>query len=143
MAKLPWVFPGLRRPNFRFYKLTFSMRREVPGKILYVLIFLAIFYIYIGGMYDLVEKPLTIGSDQNNNPLLIFPGGTDRQFLLEGIVAGLLMFVGFGGLFLLDNAAKDPHDTQRAWKLMTVATVIVILAFLTLQRMLDVKQGNA
>ena len=142
MAKLPWIVPGIRRPNFRFYKLTFTIPREVPGRLFFIFIFLAIFYVYIGGVYDLVEKPLTIGSDANQNPLLIYPGGTDRQFLLEGVVAGILMFIGFGGLYLLDSAAKDPHDTQRAINFIVIGAFITFLALVILNRMIAIKQGK-
>ncbi len=140
--KLPWVVPGIRRPNFRFYRLTVSIPREVPSKLFILVVFLAIFYVYMGGVYDIVEKPLTIGSDTNGNPLLWYPGGIDRQFLLEGIVAALLMFIGFAGLYLMDSATKDPHDTQRAWKYMTIGSLLIILAMITLQRLIDVKLGN-
>ena len=142
MVKLPWVIPGIRRPNFRFYRLTFTLPREVPTKLFVLTLFLAIFYIYMGGVYDVVEKPLTIGSDQKGNPLLFYPGGIDRQFLLEGIVAALLMFVGFIGLYLMDSATHDPHDPNRAYKYMTVGSVLIVLAMIVLQRMIDLKQGK-
>ncbi len=138
-SSLPWVaIPGVKRPNFVFTKVSLSIPTKIPSNMVYFLVFLSIFYIYIGGVYDLVEDPLAFGGNANNEPLLIFPS-QDRQFLIEGIVAGLIMMLGAGGLYLMSQATKDPHDTSRASTYQSIGVILIVIAFFVLQNMYKCK----
>ena len=81
--------------------------------LLYFAIFASVFYVFAGGVYDFVEEPISRGADSNGNPILIYPD-RDRQFLIEGIVAAIIMFLGAGGLYMINQATTDPHNPQRA-----------------------------
>lgn len=136
---LPWV-PGLRKPKFVFYKIRFSIPRSIPVTYIYLIIYLSILYIYSGGVYDLVEKPFARGADSQGNPVLVWPD-QDRQFLIEGIVAGIIMFMGAAGLFLISQATTDPHNPGRASAFQTMGAMLLILAFILLQSMYNIKTG--
>ena len=87
--KLPWVF-GVKRPAFVFYRIRMAIPTTVPTNLIYLGVFLGVFYIFMGGVYDLVnDDVIAFGSDQQGNPLLWYPS-QDRQFLIEGIVAALV-----------------------------------------------------
>lgn len=132
---LPWVVvPGVKRPKFEFVKIKFALPTRIPSSLVFVLIYFSIFYIYAGGVYDLVEDPLAFGQDANRDPLLIYPS-QDRQFLLEGIVAGLVMMMGAAGLYMISAATSDPHDTSRASTYQTIGVLVILIAFFILQNM--------
>ncbi|MHA2097565.1 MAG: hypothetical protein ACW99A_02675 [Candidatus Kariarchaeaceae archaeon] len=136
-VKLPWI-PGFYRPNFIFYKLKISIPTRIPSSFIYFAIFASIFYIFAGGVYDLVEDPFARGSDSEGNPILIWPD-QDRQFLIEGVVAAMVMFMGAGGLYLLNQATSDPHNPSRATYMQAMGIGMIIVAFITLQSMFNQK----
>ena len=136
--KLPWLIPGIRRPNFRLYRIKIGYPTELPANFALYIILLGVLFIYSGGMYDLVEKPISIGSDQYGEPSLISQS-LDRQFMLEGIVAAIFMFFGALGLYLMDYATGDPHNVRSASTLQALGIVISFISFLTLILMLEIK----
>lgn len=135
--RLPWV-PGLKRPNFVFYRIKVSIPRRIPPTLIYVLIYFSILYIFSGGVYNLVKDPFARGADQNGQPVLIYTD-EDRQFVIEGYVAGIVMFMGAAGLYLLSQATTDPHNPSRATSYQTMGVIVIFLAFLILQSMYNCK----
>ena len=131
--QLPWLV-GLKRPNFVFYRIKVTIPTSIPCSLIYGLIYFSILYIFVGGVYDLVEQPYARGADASGNPLLIFQD-QDRQFLIEGIVAGVMMFVGAAGLYFISQATTDPHNTSRATSYQTIGVILIFLAFIILQSM--------
>lgn len=141
MSKLPWVVPGFRRPKFIFYRIKFTIPTSIDSRIIFFLVYVSIFYIYIGGVYNLLEDPIAIASDAQNNPVLVAEG-LDRQFIIEGVVAGMLMFAGFFGFLLLKEATADPYNTNRANSYLLGGFVLIFFAFLALSNMYGEKLGN-
>ncbi|MHA2169674.1 MAG: hypothetical protein ACXAB7_07240 [Candidatus Kariarchaeaceae archaeon] len=137
--RVRWI-PGFQRPNFIFYRIRVTLPTKIPPSFIYAAIFLSILYVYSGGVYDLVEKPFARGADSQGNPVLIWPD-QDRQFLIEGIVAGILMFLGAGGLYMLSQATADPHNPSRASTFQTIGVVMILISFLILQSMFKTKTG--
>ncbi len=137
MTKVPWVFV-VRRPRFSFSKLKMSFPTSVPTWLIYSLIYISVFYIYIGGVYNVLENPIAFASDAQNNIALI-ANGIDRQFLLEGVVAGLLMFLGAFGFFLMKDASKDYNDKSRFYYKALPGWILAIGAFFAITAMMGVK----
>lgn len=138
MTSLPWVVP-LRRPKFTFYRIKVTIPTSIPTQYIYALIYLSLFYIYIGGVYNLLENTPAIGSD-GTNPVLIY-ARLDAQYILEGIVAGLIMFAGAFGLYLLREASSDPYNPDRANAFIIYGVILLITAFVMLNNMLAKKTG--
>ena len=136
--RLPWV-PLLQRPNFKFYKVRFSIPTRIPPNLLFLAIYLSIFYIFAGGVYDLVNKDtIAFGTDADGGPQLFYPS-QDRQFLLEGIAAALVMFMGAAGIYLLGQATSDPHDTGRASTYQIIGGILILIAFIMISSMFNCK----
>jgi hypothetical protein len=89
-------------------------------------------------VYNLVKDPFARGADSQGNPVLIFTD-QDRQFAIEGYVAGIVMFMGALGLYFLSQATADPHNPNRATSYQTIGVVMIIIAFLILQSMYNCK----
>ena len=138
---IPFI-PGLKRPNYAFYRLKFSIPSRIPPQLIFGLIYLSILYIYAGGVYDIVEHPIARGSTQNGQPVLLLTS-QDRQFLIEGIVAGVVMFIGAIGLYFMSQATTDPHNPDRATTYQIIGVFLISMAFLILQSMYNCKTGAA
>ena len=135
--ELPWI-PGLKRPNFSFYRIKVAIPTSIPNSFIYGLIFLSVLYIFSGGVYDLVEEPFARGSDSQGNPVLIF-ADQDRQFLIEGLVAGIIMFLGAAGLYFIYEATTDPHNPDRATSYQLLGVLLLFVSFFILQTMYNCK----
>ncbi len=140
--KIPWIFPGLRRPNFRFYRLTFTFSRSVPMKLFHALIFSLIYFQFTGGFYNLLKNPRSYGVNENNEVVLVYPHSIEHQFLLEGIIAGTMVFIGFLGLFLLSKATQDPHNPTKTQQYMVVSAFILYFVVLVLNNWLKIKKPH-
>ena len=137
--KLPWLIPGFQRPNFKFYKIKMAIPTEIPQNLIFLVIYLSILYIFIGGVYNLVnEDTIAFGTASDGGPELFYPG-QDRQFLIEGIVAGVIMFVGAAGLYLLNQATTDPHNVNRAATYQIIGGLLVMLSYFVLANMFRCK----
>lgn len=136
---LRWVaIPGVKRPNFVFNKVSIGIPTSIPSNLIFALVFISILYVYIGGVFDLVEDPHAFGATENQQVRIFYPS-QDRQFLLEGIVAGLVMMMGALGLYLIYQATKDPHDTSRATTYQTFGIILIVIAYFALQMMYSCK----
>ncbi|MDH5400848.1 MAG: hypothetical protein OEY49_00015 [Candidatus Heimdallarchaeota archaeon] len=135
--KLPWL-PLLRRPQFIFYRIKISIPKKIPVSLIYTIILLGVLFVFSGGVYDWVDQPYARGADANGNPLLIMRE-QDRQFILEGLVAGIVMFMGALGLYMLGQATTDPHNVGRATSYQTIGIILIVLSFIIIQRMFACK----
>ena len=137
--RLPWI-PFIKRPNFKFYRVRFNIPTRIDIKIVYFVIYLTIFYIFAGGVYGLVnEDTPTFGFDlETGEPQLFYPR-QDSQYLVEGIAAALVMFMGATGIYLLGQATSDPHDTDRVSTYQVIGGILILLAFIMIASMFRCK----
>lgn len=144
--KVPWLIP-LRRPNFYFPRIVLG-KPKIPNWVIYVAVFTSIFYVFSGGVYNLVEDNIPAYGFENGEIELIFNrykgkgscySNLDHQYLVEGIVAGLMVFMGSFGLYILNQATRDPHDIRKAENYQMFGLILIILAFLILSSMMSDK----
>ncbi len=140
MNKVPWVFPA-PQPKFVLPRLKFTIPTTVPTNLIFFLVYVGVFYVFIGGVYDLVNNPIAIGV-VGNTPLLISNQGVGSQFLLEGIVGGLVMFLGSFGLYLIRQASSNPHDTENANRLFILGVLTLLLSIIFIYSMYMAKTSG-
>ena len=134
---MKWIFI-VRPPEFSFSRITLTLPSSIPAPIIYGAIYLSIFYIYIGGVYDLLQNPLTFATTSSNSVNFI-ASGINRQFLLEGIVGGILMFTGAIGLYLIRDAATYHIDRSQYISRSVFGYILTLLAFVILTLIMDQK----
>ncbi|OLS18383.1 MAG: hypothetical protein HeimC2_44780 [Candidatus Heimdallarchaeota archaeon LC_2] len=88
-----------------------SISQKKLTSISIVIILFFTFFIFAGGIYIEVMAPALRGGE-NGKPFLIYPH-TDHQFLVEGVLASLLIFIGFLGLFLIYRASEFGYHENR------------------------------
>ncbi len=104
------------------------------------LIFGLIYFQFTGGFYNVLEKPRSYGLNENNDVILIYPRYIEHQFLLEGIIAGTLIYIGFVGLLLLEKASQDPHDPSKAQQYLVISIFILYFVVIVLNNWLSIKK---
>ncbi len=134
--------PLVRRPDYQLRFVKFSVPTTIPIEIIIAVVFIGLFFIYMGGFYDLAQDNLSaFGSDKQGNPIVIYPNQLDSQFLVEGMAAGLLMFIGAGGFFLLYYSTQYAYSPKNATVLLVVGIGVVALAWIAIMYMLLTKMG--
>lgn len=134
--------PIVRRPDYQLRFVKFSAPTSIPVELIIAVVFLGLFFIYMGGFYDLAQTEISaFGSDQAGNPLVIYPSQLDSQFLVEGMAAGLLMFIGGGGFFLVYYSTQYAYSPRNATILLVVGIGIVAIAWVAIMYMLLTKMG--
>ncbi|MBY8999300.1 MAG: hypothetical protein KGD64_00085 [Candidatus Heimdallarchaeota archaeon] len=137
--KLPWIFPGIRRPNFSLHQISIRIPTRIPRSVLYILIYAIVFYIFAGGAYDIVnrENLISIGSD-GNSPVFIATN-QHAQYLIEGIVAGFVFSFAAASLYLFEHATKYAFDVNTAQKVEMIATILVVVWFVVILLLFNAK----
>ncbi|MEA2070871.1 MAG: hypothetical protein U9O98_06220 [Asgard group archaeon] len=134
---LPFV-PIVRRPDYQLRFVKLKMPTTIPIQLIMVVILVGLLFIYIGGFYDIAQDPLAFGSDQNDQPVVI-TSQLNHQFLVEGMAAGILMFIGALGFFLIHYATQYAYSPKNATILLIVGIGVVIIAWVAITFMLGEK----
>ena len=143
-SKTPWI-PGklLRKPKINFPKFrTPRVSLPMPSRYLsIVLIYIILFVLQTGVIYLMIRNPPALGSDPNtNNPIFLYPD-LYESFIIEGIVASMLMFFCSIGFVFIFQASKHVYNKSLALRILAIGIVMVIVTFIILQYMIGVKMG--
>lgn len=130
--KIPWILPGIRRPNFTLHQISIRMPTRIPRSVLYVIVYAIVFYIFAGGAFMVVNKDNLISIGQMGNTPLFIAQSTQVQYLIEGIVAGFIFAFAALSLYLFDHATKYAFDVSTAQKVELIATLLVIVWYVAI-----------
>lgn len=140
----PWIMgKKLRKPkiNFpRFYRRGFTM--PSPSKALGLIVIYAILFILqTGVVYLAIRKTPALGATSGGDPIFIYPS-LSESFIVEGIVASILIFVSSTGFLLLYQASKYSYNRNLALRIIIIGAFMILVAFVMLQYMINVKLGG-
>ncbi len=137
MQRVPWVLGGIaRRPAFHFPRFKIQVPTEIPRSVVYVLALGIVWLIFIGVSYDMVQKPESVGGQLE--PELLYRG-LDQQYLLEGVVAGTVMFGGAFGLYAMHYATSFSTDLRKSSTTLGVGVILVLVALVMILSMYNTK----
>ena len=142
-TKVPWVLgnsvriPRIKFPEFR----ESSVSLPAPGRnILLIVVYAALFWLSAGGIYIYIQDPIAMGANSQGDPMWLYPS-THDAFIIESIVAALLIFLGGLGFVLMYNSTKHAFNYKYAIKVLIVSIALVAISFGLLQYMIDQKGG--
>lgn len=143
--KTPWI-PGklLRKPKINFPKFRVPrVSLPMPSRYLsIVLVYIILFILQTGVIYLMIREPPALGSDPNSgNPIFLYPD-LYESFIIEGIVASMLMFFCSIGFVFLYQASKHVYNKSLALRILAIGILMVIITFIILQYMIGVKMGT-
>ena len=94
-----------------------------------VVVGLSVFFL-AGGIYDLLEKPVSLLPRASERGwTFIYPGGIGGQTLNESILSALLYMIGMAGLYMLFRSTRFAYRPRNAYILLIlgfVTTLIII-----------------
>ncbi|HEY0088388.1 MAG TPA: hypothetical protein VGB37_06070 [Candidatus Lokiarchaeia archaeon] len=141
----PWIFGRmLRKPKIIFPKIRRkSISIPTPGKTFGVMIvYILLFILQTGVVYLIYRKPPAVGADSAGDPMFIYPN-LHESFIVEGIVASILIFASSTGFILIYQASKHSFNRKMALRILVIGIGMIIGTFFALQYMLSVKMGTA
>lgn len=133
-----WWPKFIRKPRLT---LRVPRIREVrmPSKWILFAITLVIYYFVVSGsLFTLSYQPPAIWPTQQFGNLPIYPG-IHRQLLIEGIVGGLLFFIGFIGFYLMYQSTRHVYRPRYAQMMLISGIILIIVSFFTCQWLIEQK----
>ncbi len=142
--RTPWLFgKKLKKPKMAYPRI--RGRRIVlptPSKALGLAVVYAILFILqTGVVYLIYREPPALGADAQGDPIFLYPGIQD-SFIVEGIVASVLIFVSSTGFLLLYQASKYSYNRKLAMRIIIIGVIMILFAFSSLQYLIAVKLGE-
>ncbi len=140
--KTPWIFGNkLRKPKILFPKIKFRrLSIPMPFRALSIIaLYIILFILQTGIVYLIVRKPPAFGVDGENKPIFIIPENIHDAFIIESIVASILLLLSSFGFIILYYASKYVYNKKFADWILVVGILIIIITFFLLQFILDIK----
>ena len=114
----------------------------MPAKTLGIIgIYIILFILQTGIVYLIYKEPPAMGAKANGEAIFLYPSIHD-SFIIEGIVASILIFIASIGYLLLYQASKYLYNRKMALRIMVFGIIMILATFVALQYMIGVKTGN-
>ena len=143
LRKLPWKLQrkfGNLGYSLRIFKGP-SSRRKPSTTVLLILVLGIVVFILMGGVYDILEHPISLLPTPGGYKVLI-PGTLGQQTINESLIAGFLYMLGFGGLYMLLRSTRYAYRPRNAYLLLIVGTLVVLLVVFYSNSLLTQKIGG-
>ena len=129
MSKIKEKIRGIRFPRFSGIRPSTSL--------IIVLLVAVVIFILGGGVYDIMERPLSV-LPTPTNPIYYYPGMGD-QFLNESIIFMLFLIMGIAGGFLVFRSTRYACRPREARMFLLIGLALLIVAFLGSEILLTLK----
>jgi hypothetical protein len=118
------------------------MPQKPSSTTLFALTLIFLLFVFGGGIWDVVNRTAlrAMGSTSTGGPLLIYPG-LDYQFILEGVVASVFLFVGFVGVLISYQSTRHVYRPSYSKLLLITGISMVWISYILLVVMLSSKFG--
>jgi hypothetical protein len=128
--------------------LSFSMNRiyraittaKLSGFVVSVIAISIAIFIFGGGLYDLIVKPLP-AVYYNGQFLFLYPQ-LNEQFISDSIVAMSVYALGIIGMIAVYQSTKYAYKPRQAYMLLMIGFVLVFLAYIFLEESIRIKLGR-
>jgi hypothetical protein len=102
---------------------------------------LAVFFL-AGGVYDLLEKPVSLlPRSSQQGWTFIYPGGLGGQTLNESLLSAILYLVGLSGLYMLYRSTRFAYRPRNAYILLIVGVLTTAIVLYYSGQLLAQKGG--
>jgi hypothetical protein len=96
-------------------------------------------FIFGGGLYTLIERPLP-SAYVNNNFYFLYPSLSD-QFISDTIIAVILYALGFGGMLMIYQSTKNAYKPRQAYMMLAIGVAFVLISYLFLEGAISFKEN--
>ena len=141
--KTPFVLGSkIRKPRIVFPHIKhIEISFPIPIKTISVMaIYAILFILQTGVVYLIYNEPPALGADSSGNAIFIYPS-IHESFIIEGIVASVLIFLCSLGFILLYHASKYVYNRKIALRILVLGIILILTTFVALQVMISTKAG--
>ncbi|MCK4480791.1 MAG: hypothetical protein KAV01_09710 [Candidatus Lokiarchaeota archaeon] len=142
-SRTPWIFgnslrkPKINYPRLKLPRISFPM----PSRSLsLIIIFIILFVLQTGVVYFLVRGTPALGANSAGDPIFIY-NSIHESFIIEGIVASILILFCSIGFITLFQASKYVYNKKMGVSILIIGLLMIIISFILLQYILSVKMG--
>jgi len=144
--KTPWILgSSIRKPKIMFPKVKprriASRITGLQTKTLIVFVIYAILFILqTGVVYLMYRGTPALGSGGDDTAMFLYPS-TQEAFIIESIVASMMMIISSAGYLLLYRASQHLYDRKTARGILAMGILLVFISYVVLQWMIATKSG--
>ena len=132
----------------RVSSLSFSLNRlyqtistSSPSNLIFPIVAIAIaVFLFGGGLYDLIMKPLPAVYYQGRF-LFLYPQ-LSEQFISDSIVAMSVYSLGIVGLIAVYQSTKYVYKPRQAYMMLMVGVILLLIAYIFLEEAIWIKLGH-
>ena len=133
-----WWPKFIRKPRLRLRMPQFRGVR-MPSKWIFFISVLVIYYFIVSGsIFSLSYQPPPFGGTEDQGLDILYTG-LSRQFLLEGIVGGIMYLIGFVGFYFMYHSTRHIYRPRYSQMLLAIGIVLILVSFITCQYMVTEK----
>ncbi|MEM3608371.1 MAG: hypothetical protein QW238_05860 [Candidatus Bathyarchaeia archaeon] len=85
-------------------------------------------FLAAGGLYDLVENPLSLLPKSGGGWTFIYTGSINLQTVSESVVAGISYVLGIAGFYLIYRSTRLLYKPRQAYILVLMGLIMTIIA---------------
>lgn len=141
-SRTPWIFgDAFRKPKIKFPDLDFQRRFSLPSPsktFFLILVYIFLFVLQMGVIYILYRDTIAVGATSEGDPIFVYPQ-LHYQFIVEGIIASIVIFIGSLGFIIIYQASKYVYDRSSVLKVLVIGIILTLIGFVVLQIMLAIK----
>ncbi|MFX0080260.1 MAG: hypothetical protein ACFE94_00755 [Candidatus Hodarchaeota archaeon] len=143
--KTPWILgSALRKPKVNFPKFKVpKLSLPMPSRSISIIaVFIVLFVLQTGIAYLVVREPPALGATPppNNEPIFIITD-INEAFIIESIVASILILLCSTGFIILYQASKYVYNRKMALSYLAIGVILILVCFISLQYIIAVKTG--
>lgn len=132
------VKKGISSFSFSLNKLYRTLTTTGPSNLILPVIAIAFaVFLFGGGLYDIIMKPLP-AVYYGGRFLFLYPQ-LSEQFISDSIVAMTVYGLGIIGLLVIYQSTKYVYKPRQAYMMMIVGIVLLLLAYIFLEVSIQIK----
>jgi len=132
------VKKGISSISFSLNRLYRTLTTTKPSNLILPIIAIATaVFLFGGGLYDIIVKPLP-AVYYSGRFLLLYPQ-LSEQFISDSIVAMTIYSLGIVGLLAIYQSTKYVYKPRQAYMMMIVGIVLLLLAYIFLEASIQIK----
>jgi hypothetical protein len=94
-------------------------------------------FLFAGGIYDLIQKPLA--AVYYNNAFLFLNPYLTEQFISDSVLAAIIYSMGAIGLIAVYQSTKYIYKPRQAYMMLIIGLALAFMAYIFLQLAIQVK----
>jgi len=121
----------------RFYRKISATKPSTM--VLSAIVIAAAIFLFGGGIYDLVNRPLP-SAYVSSRFIFLYPQ-LSEQFITDSIIAMILYSLGIIGAIAIYQSTKYAYKPRQAYLMFLIGAVFLIMAYIFLETTIQIKMG--